>query len=104
MLVTTAHNIGNFTLKWCKKQEIEKSKGAIAYLGMGYVDNSVKEITVDGVEANLQNVKSKKYPISRGVYWYTDKKLEGTTKDLVNFMMSPKGQEIVKKEGFVPVK
>ncbi len=86
------------------KQEIEKSKGAIAYLGMGYVDNSVKEITVDGVEANLANVKSKKYPISRGVYWYTDKKLEGTTKDLVNFMLSPKGQEIVKKEGFVPVK
>lgn len=86
------------------KQEIENTKGAIAYLGMGYVDNSVKEITVDGVEANLANVKSKKYPISRGVYWYTEKNISGTTKDLVNFMMSSKGQEIVKKEGFVPVK
>ena len=87
------------------KQEIEKSKGAIAYLGMGYVDNSVKEITVDGIEANLANVKSKKYPIARPVFWYVDKKLiTGTTKDLIDYMMSPKGQEIVKKEGFVPVK
>ncbi len=86
------------------KQQIENSKGAIAYIGMGYMGNSVKDLTVNGVEANLVNVKSKKYPIARGVYWYTDKKLDGITKDLVSYMMSAKGQAIVKKEGFVPVK
>jgi len=85
------------------KQEIESSKGAIAYIGMGYMDNSVKDVTVNGVEANLGNVKFKKYPIARGVYWYTDKKLDGVAKDLVSYMMSAKGQALVKKEGFVPV-
>lgn len=86
------------------KQQVENSKGAIAYIGMGYMDNSVKEVTVNGVEATLANVKSKKYPISRAVYWYADKTVSGTAKDLISFMLSPKGQEIVKKEGFVPVK
>jgi len=86
------------------KQEVETSKGAIAYIGMGYSDSSTKELTVNGIEANLTNVKSKKYPIARPVFWYADKKIDGVTKDLVNFMLSPKGQEIVKKEGFVPVK
>ena len=86
------------------KQQVENSKGAIAYIGMGYMDNSVKEVTVNGVEATLANVRAKKYPISRAVYWYADKTVSGTAKDLINFMLSPKGQEIVKKEGFVPVK
>lgn len=86
------------------KQQVENSKGAIAYIGMGYMDNSVKEVTVNGVEATLSNVKAKKYPISRAVYWYADKTVSGTAKDLISFMLSPKGQEIVKKEGFVPVK
>lgn len=86
------------------KQQVENSKGAIAYIGMGYMDSSVKEVTVNGVEATLANVKAKKYPISRAVYWYADKNVSGTAKDLINFMLSAKGQEIVKKEGFVPVK
>lgn len=86
------------------KSEVEKTKGAIAYIGMGYMENSVKEVTVNGIESNLVNVKSKKYPIARAVYWYTDKNIDGVTKDLVNFMLSAKGQEIVKREGFVPVK
>ena len=86
------------------KSEIESSKGAIAYIGMGYSDSSTKELTVNGIEANLVNVKSKKYPIARPVFWYTEKKIDGVTKDLVDFMLSAKGQEIVKKEGFVPVK
>ncbi len=86
------------------KSQVEKTKGAIAYIGMGYMENTVKEVTVNGVEATLANVKAKKYPISRAVYWYADKKAAGTTKDLINYMLSPKGQAIVKKEGFVPVK
>lgn len=86
------------------KSQVEKTKGAIAYIGMGYMENTVKEVTVNGVEATLANVKAKKYPISRAVYWYADKTVSGTAKDLISFMLSPKGQEIVKKEGFVPVK
>lgn len=86
------------------KQQVENSKGAIAYIGMGYSDSSTKELTVNGIESNLANVKAKKYPISRDVYWYVDKNISGTAKSLVDFMLSPQGQAIVKKEGFVPVK
>lgn len=86
------------------KQEIRSSKGAIAYIGMGYMDDSVKSVDVDGIEATPQNVAAKKYPISRAVYWYINKEIEGTAKDLVDFMLSTDGQKIVAKEGFVPVK
>jgi phosphate transport system substrate-binding protein len=86
------------------KQEIKSSKGAIAYIGMGYMDDTVKSVSVDGIAATPENVANKTYPIARGVYWYTDTNLEGTVKELVEFMLSDSGQAIVAKEGFVPVK
>lgn len=86
------------------KQEVKSSKGAIAYIGLGYIDDTVKTISVDGVEANVKNVASKKYPISRAVFWYIDKESSIEVRNLIGFMLSKEGQKIVEKEGFVPVK
>ena len=86
------------------KQEVANNKYAIGYIGMGYMDDSVEVIKVDGVEASRENVLSKKYPIARQVYWYTTKDRDGVVKDLVDFAVSPDGQAIIKDEGFVPVK
>lgn len=86
------------------KQQITTGEGTISYLGLGYLDETVKPLKIDGITANVENVKNKTYPISRGVYWYTDEKIEGITKKLVDFMMSKEGQKIVETEGFVPVK
>ena len=71
---------------------------------MGYMENTIKDVTVNGIEATVANVFSKKYPISRGLYWYTNGEPTGDLKKLIDFMFSAKGQAIVKKEGFVPVK
>lgn len=86
------------------KQEIVSNENAIAYIGMGYMDETVKSLSVNGVKPTFENVGSKKYPIARGVFWYASKDREGTAKELVNFVLSKDGQEIIKKEGFVPVK
>lgn len=86
------------------KQEVANNKYAIGYIGMGYMDDSVEAIKVDGVEASRENVLSKKYPIARQVYWYTTKDRDGVVKNLVDFAVSPDGQAIIKDEGFVPVK
>lgn len=86
------------------KQEVINTQGAIAYIGMGYMDDTVKSLKIDGVEASFDNISQKKYSIARGIFWYADKGRTGTAKALVDFMLSPKGQEIVKKEGFVPVR
>ena len=84
--------------------EIEKNEGAIGYIGMGYMEAGIKDVTVNGIEATVANVFSKKYPISRGLYWYVNGEPKGNVKKLVDFILSAKGQAIVKKEGFVPVK
>ena len=86
------------------KQEIKANKYAIGYIGMGYMDSSVEAITVDGVAATPENVLNKTYPIAREVFWYADAAREGEVKGIVDYAVSSEGQEIMKNEGFVPVK
>lgn len=45
--------------------EVENNQYAIAFDSLGYLDDSVKKLTVDGVEATSANIKSGEYSISR---------------------------------------
>lgn len=83
-------------------QEVAKSKYAIGYIGMGYMNDTVDSLAVDGVKPTFETVADKTYPIAREVFWYVDSARDGVTKEVVDFAVSSKGQEIVKKEGFVP--
>lgn len=86
------------------KQQVQNDEGAIGYIGLGYVDDSVKISDIENIHPNLDNVKNKSYPIARAVYWYVPEgENEGIT-NFVNYMLSDKGQKIVVDEGFVPVK
>lgn len=86
------------------KQEVKSNINAIGYIGMGYYDDSVKDITVDSIEPSVANVMDKKYPIAREVYWYINDNGNADVNSLVEFSLSKEGQDIVKSEGFVPVK
>ena len=82
---------------------VSKNKYAIGYLGMGYVNSSVKGLKVNGVMASAQTALSRQYPMSRELYMYTNGQPKGEVAKFIAFIKSPKGQDIVKKEGFVPL-
>ena len=84
-------------------QTVSKNKNAVGYVGLGYLDASLKPLTVDGVTATAETAKSKKYPISRDLYLYTTGTPTGATKGLVDFVLSADGQKLVKEAGFVPL-
>ncbi|MFU2208450.1 PstS family phosphate ABC transporter substrate-binding protein [Solidesulfovibrio sp. C21] len=84
-------------------QAVSKNKNAIGYVGLGYLDASTKPLTVDGVKATAETAKSKKYPISRDLYIYTNGAPSGAAKGLVDFLLGPDGQKLVKEVGFVPL-
>ena len=83
-------------------QEVAKSKYAIGYIGMGYMNDTVDSLAVDGVKPTFETVADKTYPIAREVFWYVDSARDGVTKEVVDFAVSDKGQEIIKEEVFVP--
>ena len=78
---------------------------ALGYIGYGYIDSSVKALTVDNVEIKIENGKSGKYPISRKLYMYIDEnKLSADAQKYIDFVLSAEGQALVKQAGFIPIK
>ncbi|HNY50448.1 MAG TPA: phosphate ABC transporter substrate-binding protein [Smithella sp.] len=82
---------------------IAKNRYAIGYLGIGYVNKSVKALQVNGVMPSVQAAISKAYPLSRELYMYTDGDAKGDVAKYIEFVKSAEGQKIVVKEGFVPL-
>ena len=82
---------------------------AIGYSGMGYATDHVKmlEIATASDEPyfapNLQNVIDKTYPIARPLYMYSLGEPTGEAQAYLDWILSPEGQKIVEKLGFVPV-
>ena len=85
-------------------QAVSKNRYAIGYIGIGYLNKSVKAVTVNGVVANDVNALKGTYPIARPLYMYTDGEPKGAAGRYLNFVKGPEGQKIVKKEGFVPIR
>lgn len=82
---------------------VAKNKYAIAYLGIGYVNKSVKPLQVNGITASVQTAMSKEYPFSRELYMYTNGEPQGAMAKYLAFVKSVEGQKILAKEGFVPL-
>jgi len=84
-------------------QAISKNRYAIGYIGIGYINKTVKPLTVNGVAASAKTALSKEFPVSRFLYMYTNGEPKGETAKFIRFVLSPAGQKLVAKEGFVPL-
>jgi phosphate transport system substrate-binding protein len=82
---------------------IAGNRYAISYLGIGYINKSVKPLQVNGVTASVATALSKEYPFSRELYMYTDGDPKGDAAKYIAFVKSAEGQKIVVKEGFIPL-
>ncbi len=91
-------------------QSVSQTKGAIGYVGLAYLNRSVKALSVSYnggktfVAPSVANAKNKSYPIVRPLYYYYESKSEGKVKSFVDYVLSAKGQSIVANIGFIPVK
>ena len=82
-------------------QTIAGDTEAIGYISLGSLNDTVKALKVDGVEATLDNVKSGDYKVSRPFNIVTKKDASDAAKDFMNYIMSEEGQAIVEEEGYV---
>jgi len=84
---------------------VKFTKGAVGYVGLGFVDNKVKALKIDGVMPNQVTISSGKYPVSRPLFLFTKNypKLGSLVHEFCTFYLKEKGQEIIESKGFVPV-
>jgi phosphate transport system substrate-binding protein len=85
-------------------QTVSKNKYAIGYDSYGYLNKTVKGLSVEGVPGNPETAAAGKFPVSRKLWIITNGKPAGDLGRFVDFMLDPKaGQKIVAESGAVPV-
>jgi phosphate transport system substrate-binding protein len=85
-------------------QAVSKNRYAIGYIGLGYVNKSVKPVTVNGIKGSEKTTLDGSYPISRALYMFTRGWPQGDALNFINYVLNPqKGQRYVKEAGFVPL-
>jgi len=84
------------------KQTVATTPNSIGYISLAALDNTVKAMKIEGVEATAENIINGSYKISRPFLYLTKGKVSEVTQTFIDFVMN-EGQEIVKEE-FISVK
>ena len=93
-------------------QSISSTLNAIGYSGIGYKTSSVRAVPLvdkngQVEEANETNALSGKYPLARFFYVYLNKApnqpLSPLDAEFVKLVLSKQGQEVVVKDGYIPL-
>jgi len=91
-------------------QSVSQTRGAIGYVGLAYLNASVKAIHVSYDEGKtfvaptVANAKNETYPIVRPLIYYYEAKQEAAVKPFLDYMLSANGQKIVEEVGFITIK
>ena len=92
------------------REEVSANENAIGYIGLGYLDESVKAVDIIGEDANesvkpsVENVQNGSYPISRELFIYiSDLDITDLGEDFLEYVTGKEGQAIAQEIGFVPL-
>ncbi len=93
-------------------QAVSSSLNGIGYSGIGYITSGVKPLALsveggEAVPATKDNAASGDYPLSRYLYMYVNKKpdqpISPIEREFIKLVLSRQGQEVVAKDGYVPI-
>ncbi|MBN2222190.1 MAG: phosphate ABC transporter substrate-binding protein, partial [Vallitaleaceae bacterium] len=83
---------------------VASDEDSIGYVSFTYIDETIKAVKVEGVDATVENVLNETFPISRPFLMvYHDENLSDAAKAFVDFVMSEAGQNIVQDNGGIRV-
>ena len=82
---------------------VKGDKDSIGYISTGSLNDTIKALKIDGVEASQENIKSGNYKISRPFLVTYKEGLDELGEDFLDYILSHQGQEVVLEEGFIPV-
>ncbi len=87
------------------RQRVQSTQGAIGYVGLGFVDSTVKALSVNNIKPEASTVASGTYPIARPLYMFTNgyPRMGTNLFSFVNLFLKPAGQDIIESLGFIAV-
>jgi len=80
---------------------VEGDKYGIGYISMGSVSDRIKAVSVNGIEPDVENVRSGNYSVSRPFILVTKGSESELIKDFLKFAESTQGQDITDEMKFI---
>lgn len=77
---------------------------SIGYMSFGYLDDTIKAISIGGIAPTEPNAADGSYPIVRPLNMLTNGEPTGAVKAFLDFILSDAGQKLVVEDGYIPVK
>ena len=85
--------------------EVGKNANGVGYVGLAYMKaGGIKVVPIDGQMPTQQAVIARHWPYARPTFYYTNGEPSGVAREFLEFTISPAGQKIVDRVGFVPIK
>lgn len=83
-------------------QGVQADETAIGYISMGSLNDTVKAVTVDGVEPTADNVKNGSYTLARPFNIVTNgEPTNELTVDFIGYIMGADGQAVISDKGYI---
>lgn len=83
---------------------VAETPGAISYLALSYLDDSIQALSLDGVEATPENIEDNKWPIWSYEHMYTNGEPDANVKAFLDYIMTDDVQQgIVIELGYLPI-
>jgi phosphate transport system substrate-binding protein len=76
---------------------------SIGYISLGLVNKAVKALHLDGVSPTDENILENRYRLVRPFLFVTKGMPSDDAKSFIDFVLSEEGQDLIKKEGLIPV-
>lgn len=83
------------------RQLVKDDPNAIGYISLGLVDDTVKALELNGVAATRENVLNGTYNLSRPFLFIAQEEPTGQTKEFMDYVLSPEGQQLLMNEGLI---
>ena len=76
---------------------------AIGYISLGSLNDTVKAVKIDGVDASVENIKNGTYTVNRPFNLAVQGELSEAAQDFLNYIMSAEGQAVIEEEGYIKI-
>ncbi|GAA3034339.1 phosphate ABC transporter substrate-binding protein [Kitasatospora albolonga] len=97
---------GNFAIVGGNEEtrtKLESTPGAVGPLSTGFIEghDGLAAVSLEGTAPTPENVAANKYPMARPLFMITNGKPQGGAKDYIDYILSPEGQKLLTKHGYL---
>lgn len=83
--------------------QVQGDEYAIGYVSAGSLNDTVKALKIDGVEATTENIKNGSYSLVRPFNIATKGQATGLAADFISYILSAEGQAVITDNKYIPI-